>query len=44
MKDMILSTNVPYKMIRDNIQRIVDLQIGIEVYFNNDAIDGVGRR
>jgi sugar phosphate isomerase/epimerase len=36
---MILSTNVPYKMIRDNIQRIVSLQIGIEIYFNNDTID-----
>jgi sugar phosphate isomerase/epimerase len=36
---MIVSTNVPYRMIRDNIQRIVSLQIGIEIYFNNDAID-----
>jgi sugar phosphate isomerase/epimerase len=26
-------------MIRDNIQRIVSLQIGIEIYFNNNAID-----
>ena len=38
---MLLSTNVPYKMIRDNIQRIVALQIGIEIYFNNDAIDNI---
>jgi sugar phosphate isomerase/epimerase len=36
---MIVSTNVPYKMIRDNIQRIVALQVGIEIYFNNNAID-----
>jgi sugar phosphate isomerase/epimerase len=36
---MIVSTNVPYRMIRDNIQRIVSLQIGIEIYFNNNAID-----
>ena len=31
-------------MIRDNIQRIVALQIGIEIYFNNDAIDNVSSR
>lgn len=36
---MILLTNVPYKMIRDNIQRIVSLQIGIEIFFNNATID-----
>jgi sugar phosphate isomerase/epimerase len=42
MNDMILSTNVPYKMIRNNIQRIIDLQIGIEVYFNNNVIDSIG--
>jgi sugar phosphate isomerase/epimerase len=36
---MLLSTNVPYEMIRDNIQRIVALRIGIEIYFNNDTID-----
>jgi sugar phosphate isomerase/epimerase len=41
---MILSTNVPYKMIRENIQRIVALQIGIEVYFNNDTIDEINAR
>jgi sugar phosphate isomerase/epimerase len=39
---MMISTNVPYKMIRDNIQRIVALKIGIEIYFNNDAIDNTG--
>jgi sugar phosphate isomerase/epimerase len=36
---MMISTNVPYKMIRDNIQRIIALKIGIEIYFNNETID-----
>jgi sugar phosphate isomerase/epimerase len=36
---MLLSTNVPYKMIRENIQRVVSLQIGIEIFFNNATID-----
>jgi len=38
---MILSTNVPYSMVRDNIQRILDHRIGIEIYFDNNAIDEV---
>lgn len=41
---MMISTNVPYKMIRDNIRRIVSLQVGIEVYFNNDTIDNTVAR
>jgi sugar phosphate isomerase/epimerase len=41
---MLLSTNVPYEMIRDNIQRIVALRIGIEIYFNNDTIDNTDPR
>ncbi|MBA4391814.1 MAG: hypothetical protein C0399_12885 [Syntrophus sp. (in: bacteria)] len=39
---MLLSTNVPYKMVRDNIQRIANLQIGAEIYFDNDVIDEIG--
>jgi len=32
-------TNVPYKMVKDNIPRILSLGIGIEIYFNNNALD-----
>lgn len=38
---MLVLTNVPYRMIRDNIKRIVSFQVGIEIYFNNDTIDNV---
>ncbi len=33
--------NAPYRMVRDNIRRIKELDVGVEVYFNNDAIDDV---
>ena len=36
-------TNVPYAMIRENIRRIKEFGVGIEIYFDNDAIDRVGR-
>lgn len=32
-------TNVPYRLVKDNIQRILSLRIGIEIYFNNNALD-----
>jgi sugar phosphate isomerase/epimerase len=41
---MMLSTNVPYKMIRDNIQRIIALKVGIEIYFNNETIDNTSHQ
>jgi sugar phosphate isomerase/epimerase len=41
---MIISTNIPYKMIKDNIQRIIALEVGIEIYFNNDAVDDVSSK
>jgi len=31
--------NAPYRLVKDNIQRILSLGIGIEIYFNNDALD-----
>ena len=38
---MIIQTNVPYHMVKENIQRIVALKIGIEIYFNNATIDRI---
>jgi sugar phosphate isomerase/epimerase len=31
--------NVPYKMVEANIKRIVEFNMGVEVYANNDVID-----
>jgi sugar phosphate isomerase/epimerase len=31
--------NAPYKMIETNIKRILDLNVGIEVYANNNVLD-----
>jgi sugar phosphate isomerase/epimerase len=31
--------NAPYGLVKENIQRILSLRIGIEVYFNNNALD-----
>ncbi len=31
--------NVPYRQVRDNIERILSLRVGIEIYFNNSALD-----
>ncbi|MCX5804440.1 MAG: sugar phosphate isomerase/epimerase [Proteobacteria bacterium] len=31
--------NVPYKMVEANIKRIVEFNMGIEIYANNDVVD-----
>ena len=36
-----ISINAPYKTARDRIRRSADLQIGMEVYLNNDVIDEI---
>lgn len=33
--------NAPYRMVRENIRRIKDLGVGVEVYFNNDTVTEV---
>jgi len=33
--------NAPYRMVRENIGRIKELDVGVEVYFNNDSIGEV---
>ena len=38
---MLLSMNVPYIMVEDNIQRIANLKIGVEIYFDNNTIEEV---
>ncbi len=38
---MIVQTNVPYHMVRENIHRIVSFKVDIEVYFNNATIDRI---
>ncbi|NLT22479.1 MAG: hypothetical protein GXX82_05485, partial [Syntrophorhabdus sp.] len=35
---MMIVINAPYRMVRDNIRRIKKLDVGVEVYFNNDTI------
>lgn len=39
---MLISMNVPYRMVRDNIRRIVALEVGTEIYFDNDIVEEVG--
>ncbi len=38
---MMIVINAPYRMVRDNIRRIKGLDVGVEVYFNNDSIGDV---
>lgn len=38
---MMIVINAPYRMVRDSIRRIKELDVGVEVYFNNDSIDEV---
>jgi sugar phosphate isomerase/epimerase len=33
--------NAPYQMVRENVRRIKELNVGVEAYFNNDTIDEV---
>ncbi len=36
--------NAPYHLVRERIRRIRELDVGVEIYFNNDAIDEVDER
>jgi sugar phosphate isomerase/epimerase len=39
-----LLINVPYDMVRPNIERILSLRVGVEVYLNNEAVDEIDRQ
>ncbi len=39
-----LLINVPYDMVRSNIERILSLRIGVEVYLNNEAVYRIDRQ
>jgi sugar phosphate isomerase/epimerase len=40
---MLVFTNVPYRMVEPNIKRILSLEIGIEIYIDNNALEGLGK-
>jgi len=40
-KAMMLAANAPYRLVRDRVRLFIELGVGVEIYFNNDAIDAV---
>ncbi len=41
---MLIVINAPYHLVRERIRLIRELDVGVEIYFNNDAIDDVDER
>ncbi len=42
MNKLPVFTNVPYKLVEKNIERIVNIHIGIEIYLDNNLIEELG--
>jgi len=41
---VLIVVNAPYNLVRERIRRIRELDVGVEIYFNNDAIDDADER
>lgn len=43
-KALILATNAPYRFVRDRISLITELDVAVEIYFDNNTIEEVNAR